>query len=145
MRSDQSGGTARRSGYLHGLVEKFRSGKSAQSSWTQRYFSMRDHGVSTHDSRPTPNPEINLPKTMLGRPPVKVWIAPPTVKITAPVNRVPLRPIKSPMRPAASEVTVGHQNGMRGSQRARKFSRAYSVRRPPAQIPLSPTRPHRVH
>ena len=112
------GGAARRMGYLRGLVEKFRSGRSAQSSWTQGHSSMGDHGISTHDSSPTPNPEINLPKTMLGIPPVKVWIAPPTVKITAPVNRVPLRPIKSPMRPAASDVTVEHQNGMRGLRRA---------------------------
>lgn len=50
---------------------------------------------------------------MLGTPPVKVWIAPPMVKTTAPVNSVPLRPIASPMRPAASEVTVEHQSGMR--------------------------------
>jgi len=31
------------------------------------------------------------------RGPVKVWIAPPIVKTTAPLNRVPLRPIASPM------------------------------------------------
>jgi hypothetical protein len=76
--------------------------------------------IDTHDNRPTPNPEINLPITMLGMPPVKVWIAPPIVKITAPVNRVPLRPIASPTRPAASEVTVEHQNRMRGLRRASK-------------------------
>ena len=70
--------------------------------------------VDAHDSRPTPNPEMNLPKTMLGIPPVKVWMAPPMVKTTAPLNRVPLRPIASPMRPAASEVTVEHQKEMRG-------------------------------
>jgi len=62
--------------------------------------------TDTHDNSPTPNPEMSLPKTMLGTPAVKVWIAPPMVKTTAPLNRVPLRPIASPMRPAASEVTV---------------------------------------
>lgn len=86
---------------------------------------VRRHMIDTHDSSPTPNPEINLPTTMLGMPPVKVWIAPPRVKTTAPVNRVPLRPIASPMRPAASEVTVEHQSGMSGLGRASEFSRAY--------------------
>jgi hypothetical protein len=70
--------------------------------------------IDTHDSSPTPNPEINLPITMLGMPPVKVWIAPPMVKTTAPLNRVPLRPIASPIRPAASEVTVEHQKRNEG-------------------------------
>jgi hypothetical protein len=78
-----------------------------------RHYSVGNHVVDTHESSPTPNPEISLPKTMLGTPPVKVWIAPPIVKTTAPVNRVPLRPIASPMRPAASEVTVEHQGGVR--------------------------------
>ena len=79
----------------------------------RRQYFVGSHTLDTHDSSPTPNPEINLPKTMLGTPPVKVWIAPPMVKTTAPVNSVPLRPIASPMRPAASEVTVEHQSGMR--------------------------------
>lgn len=77
--------------------------------------------TEAHDSRPTPNPEMSLPITMLRIPPVKVWIAPPMVKTTAPLNRVPLRPIASPMRPAASEVTVEHQNGMRGLRSASEF------------------------
>lgn len=32
-------------------------------------------------------------------------MAPPTVKITAPTHRVPFRPIISPTRPAATDVT----------------------------------------
>lgn len=43
------------------------------------------------------------------------------VKTTAPLNKVPLRPIASPMRPAASEVTVEHQSGLRGMRRASEF------------------------
>ena len=31
-----------------------------------------NHVSDTHDSNPTPNPEINLPTTILGMPPVKV-------------------------------------------------------------------------
>ena len=79
--------------------------------------------IGTHDSKPTPNPEMNLPKTMLGTPPVKVWMAPPMVKITAPLNKVPLRPIASPMCPAASEVTVEHQKEMKGCSLPADFSR----------------------
>jgi hypothetical protein len=85
------------------------------------HFSVAVRKTDTHDSRPTPNPEINLPITILGTPPVKVWIAPPMVKTTAPLHRVPLRPIASPMCPAASEVTVEHQNGMRGLRCASDF------------------------
>ena len=87
----------------------------------RHHFSDVVHKADTHDNRPTPKPEINLPITMLGTPPVKVWITPPTVKTTAPLNRVPLRPIESPICPAASEVTVEHQNEMRGSQCASGF------------------------
>jgi hypothetical protein len=62
---------------------------------------------ATHDSSPTPNPLTNLPTTMVLYPTVKVWIAPPIVKITAPPNSVPFLPMMSPIRPAAIEVTVG--------------------------------------
>ena len=65
---------------------------------------------------------------MLAIPPVKVWIAPPMVKTTAPVHRVPLRPIASPTRPAASEVTMGHQTGMRGLRRASEFFEGHTQR-----------------
>lgn len=111
---------------LRGWAEKSRSGRWVQLSWTPTSFfccwEVGRHVIDTHDNSPTPNPETNLPTTILGMPPVKVWIAPPMVKTTAPVNRVPLRPIASPMRPAASEVTVEHQCGMRGLRRASEFS-----------------------
>ena len=35
------------------------------------------------------------------------------VKTTAPLKSVPLRPIASPMRPAASDVTAAYQSGIR--------------------------------
>jgi len=117
-----------RCGHLHGWEEKSHSGRSAQLSWTPtlsfRCGGAGEHMADTHDSSPTPSPEMNLPTTMLGTPPVKVWNAPPIVKTTAPLNRVPLRPIASPMRPAASEVTVEHQGGMRWLCVPAKFSKS---------------------
>ena len=62
--------------------------------------------TSTNDRRPTPNPATILPTTMIVNPFVNVWIAPPTAKTTAPEKRVPLLPRISPMRPAASDVTM---------------------------------------
>lgn len=62
--------------------------------------------LGAYDSKPTPKPLIVLPRTIIGIPVVNVWIAPPIAKTTAPINRVPLRPSKSPTRPAATDVTV---------------------------------------
>ena len=57
-----------------------------------------------HERRPTPNPLIRRPNIIVQNPVVKVWIKPPIVNTTAPTKRVPLRPIRSPTRPAAMEV-----------------------------------------
>lgn len=53
---------------------------------------------------------MNLPITIDTNPAVKVWIRPPMLNITAPLNRVPFRPIPSPIRPAAIEVTARGQD-----------------------------------
>ena len=55
------------------LVVKFHSGISARSSWAPiSQVSIAVHEKRTHDNKPTPNPEINLPTTILEIPPVKV-------------------------------------------------------------------------
>ena len=67
---------------------------------------VRTSGKSvTHESRPTPNPLMMRPTTMITKPGVNVCTAPPIVKITAPMNSVPFLPIVSPTRPAARDVT----------------------------------------
>lgn len=48
---------------------------------------------------------MTRPIIIVQKPTVKVWTAPPIVKTTAPMNRVPFRPIMSPTLPAATEVT----------------------------------------
>jgi len=68
----------------------------------------------TDESKPTPSPLVIRPKTIVQNPIVNVWIAPPIVNITAPANRVPFRPIASPTRPAATEVTVSGIEALRG-------------------------------
>ena len=60
---------------------------------------------TTHESRPTPNPLMMGPTTMITKPGVNVCTAPPIVKMTAPMNSVPFLPRVSPTRPAASDVT----------------------------------------
>lgn len=61
---------------------------------------------STHDSKPTPKPAMIRPMTMTQKPEVNVWMAPPKAKTSAPMKSVPLRPMMSPMRPAATDVTA---------------------------------------
>lgn len=60
----------------------------------------------THESKPTPSPEMTRPITMTQKPEVKVWMAPPTAKTTAPLKSVPLLPMISPTCPAAMDVTA---------------------------------------
>ena len=60
----------------------------------------------TYESNPTPNPLTMRPNSIISYPVVKVWIAPPRAKRTAPVNNVIRRPIMSPTRPARIEVTT---------------------------------------
>jgi len=60
----------------------------------------------THDNNPTPHPLMILPKTIIPNPFVKVCIAPPIVKTSAPIKRVPFLPIMSPTRPAARDVAT---------------------------------------
>lgn len=62
----------------------------------------------THDRRPTPQPLTTRPSTIVQKPKVNVWMTPPMLKMTAPTKSVPFRPMISPIRPAAIEVTVGH-------------------------------------
>jgi len=61
---------------------------------------------ATDESKPTPSPLVIRPKTIVQNPTVTVWIAPPMVNIMAPANSVPFRPMISPTRPAATEVTI---------------------------------------
>lgn len=69
-----------------------------------------------HDRSPTPNPLIIRPITMTANPVVNVCTAPPSVKMIAPMKSVPLRPMISPTRPAATLVTVrsGNEDRQRG-------------------------------
>ena len=88
----------------------------------------------TYDSRPTPKPATTLPATITQNPGVKVWIAPPRAKTTAPMNNVPRRPNVSPMRPAAIEVTVGAGELDR---HALAWLRSHQRHRLPEPLPLS--------
>lgn len=65
----------------------------------------KNRGLQTYDNRPTPKPAMIRPTTITQNPGVKVWTAPPTPKMTAPMKSVPRRPSRSPTCPAASEVT----------------------------------------
>ena len=69
--------------------------------------------TDTHERRPTPRPDTMRPTTMTQKPGVKVWIAPPTAKMTAPKKRVPRLPMMSPTRPAATEVTAVREDMVR--------------------------------
>lgn len=80
----------------------------------------------TNDNSPTPKPLTIRPTTMIVKPLVKVWIAPPIVKTMAPMNRVPLRPMISPTRPAA--MVVAAHKGQLGQ--VQKHSYVYVPRAP---------------
>jgi hypothetical protein len=60
----------------------------------------------TYDSSPTPRPLMIRPRTRIVNEGVNACVAPPIVNTSAPMNSVPLRPIMSPTRPAAREVTI---------------------------------------
>lgn len=53
-----------------------------------------------------PKPEKIRPRTITQKPGVKVWMAPPTAKTTAPLKSVPRLPMISPTCPAAIDVTA---------------------------------------
>lgn len=53
-----------------------------------------------------PKPEKIRPRTITQKPGVKVWMAPPTAKTTAPLKSVPRLPMISPTCPAATDVTA---------------------------------------
>lgn len=61
--------------------------------------------MNPYERSPTPHPLITLPAIIVQNPTVNVCTAPPIVNTTAPMNRVPLRPSRSPIVPAAIEVT----------------------------------------
>jgi hypothetical protein len=60
----------------------------------------------THERSPTPQPLMTRPSTIVQKPTVNVWKMPPMLKMTAPTKSVPLRPMESPILPAAIEVTA---------------------------------------
>jgi hypothetical protein len=64
--------------------------------------------IRTYDSSPTPKPEIMRPTTITLKPVVKVCTAPPMENTTAPAKRVPRLPYKSPILPAAIDVTTAN-------------------------------------
>lgn len=61
------------------------------------------------DKRPTPNPEMIRPSTIIMKLVLPVCIAPPMIKTVAPQKSVRFLPILSPIVPARSEVTRVYQ------------------------------------
>lgn len=96
---------------VRGQQARFPIGTPARSCCTnttrhQYTLPYANHVVATHERNPTPKPLMIRPNTIIVKPLVKVWMAPPTEKMKAPRKSVLLRPSRSPSFPDNSDVTV---------------------------------------